>query len=171
MNNEEIDYLLNNYPYSDSEKHYSKSIDRDWYPIATKKCGKLLCISCDNYKGLKLAKYNNVISNITKKPNNTYICKDCSSLFNICQSCYSYCIINDNKKKKSKIENMRTKRYNIMYNSVKLNSLLVNIIYQYSLFDKLYHNINDGNLRNEKKYTCFCPRCEKRETINKSNLY
>jgi hypothetical protein len=154
-----IEYLLNNYPNSASEKHYGKSINTDWYPIARKKCGKLLCISCDNYIGTKLAKYNNIVKNPI---NNTYICKTCTCLFNICQSCYSYCVIIDSKKKKER----RKKRYNIMYNSVKLNSLLVNIIYQYSSFDKLYHDGNDGN-----KYICFCPRCEKRETINKSNLY
>lgn len=57
MNEQEIESLLNNYPYSASIKHCNKSLNKDWYPIAFTRYGYLLCSSCYEYGGNKLSQY------------------------------------------------------------------------------------------------------------------
>lgn len=159
MNDQQIEFLLNNYPYSQSNNHYSKIFNIDWYPIATVKYGKLLCISCDQYSGVKLNNYTNSLKT------STLICKKCICLFNVCKKCHSYCVIIINKTNKTN----KTNNYNIIYNTiVKLNSSLINIIYQYTLYDKLY--LKDIT-NTDKSYSCFCPRCDKRQNVKKTDLY
>lgn len=160
MNEEEIEKLLDYYPYQQSVQHSEKTLNKNWYPISNKRFGFLLCPNCDEYSGEKFAKYSEF--DIINKSINIYHCLSCHCIFDVCQVCLSFCVVIDNVSNKSVI-NESKELYNIIK---KLNRSLVNIIYQYSLFDKLYTFYTD-----EKKLNCFCPRCEKKHSIKKTNLY
>lgn len=161
MNEKEIEDLLNYYPYLQSVNHQNKTLNKDWYPISSNKKGYQLCPCCDQYGGNKLSQYNSYIIN-KKIIVYTYFCCKCSCIFDVCQTCFSYCVIVNERKK----DNNKEVKDNIYNKIKKLNKSLINIIYQYSLFDKLYTYYTE-----EEKIICYCPRCEKKQQINKTDLY